>query len=162
MIEDQSTLDEIGSVVAGGGQAPAIAKRIAQVIRLAGGYGCVSIYAVTETEIVALGWTGTEEPAHMRFPVTRGLTGVVVKTGRTLGAWRRSKRSTLSCRVYENALGDDCAGTRRRRKSRWDDQHRQRKRKRVQREGRAIHRTMCAENGAAVPDARNFLVAARP
>lgn len=84
MIEDQSTLDEIGSVVAGGGQAPAIAKQIAQVIRLAGGYGCVSIYAVTETEIVALGWTGTEEPAHMRFPVTRGLTGVVVKQGAPL------------------------------------------------------------------------------
>ena len=79
MIEDQSALDEIGSVVAGNGQASAIAKRIAQVIRQSRAYGSVSIYAVTETEIVALGWTGTEEPAHMRFAVTKGLTGVVVK-----------------------------------------------------------------------------------
>lgn len=79
MIEDQSTFDEIGSVVAGGGQASAIAKRIAQIIRQSRAYGSVSIYAVTETEIVALGWTGTEEPAHMRFAVTKGLTGVVVK-----------------------------------------------------------------------------------
>ncbi|MGH9731230.1 MAG: hypothetical protein ACRD4A_05970 [Candidatus Acidiferrales bacterium] len=35
MIEDQSTLDEIGSVVAGGGQPQAIAKQIAQAIRWA-------------------------------------------------------------------------------------------------------------------------------
>ena len=79
MIEDQSTFDEIGSVVAGGGQPQGIAKRIAQIIRQSRAYGSVSIYGVTETEIVALGWTGTEEPAHMRFAVTKGLTGVVVK-----------------------------------------------------------------------------------
>ncbi|MFZ0214302.1 MAG: GAF domain-containing protein [Candidatus Acidiferrales bacterium] len=79
MNNEQAVLDEIGSVVAGGEQPPAIAKRVAQVIRESTGYGSVSIYAVTETEIVALGWTAMEEPAHMRFAVTKGLTGVVVK-----------------------------------------------------------------------------------
>lgn len=91
---EQKALDEIAAVFRDGEKAAATAQRIAQIIRVAGGYGCVSIYGVTQTEIVALGWTGTEEPAHMRFPVTRGLTGVVVKerTPLVLGDVRKDPR----------------------------------------------------------------------
>ena len=79
MNNEQAVLDEIGSAMSEGGTSSEMARRVAQIIRLSSGYGSVSIYAVTETEIIALGWTGTEEPAHLRFAVTKGLTGVVVK-----------------------------------------------------------------------------------
>ncbi|HEV2287652.1 MAG TPA: GAF domain-containing protein [Candidatus Acidoferrales bacterium] len=79
MNNEQAVLDEIGSTMNEGAAPKETAKRIAQTLRLSAGYGSVTIYAVTEKEIIALGWTGSEEPAHLRFAVTKGLTGAVVK-----------------------------------------------------------------------------------
>lgn len=79
MNNEQAVLDEVGAAMNAGGTPSETAKQIAQTIRLSCGYGSVSIYAVTQTEIIALAWTGGEEPAHLRFAVTKGLTGVVVK-----------------------------------------------------------------------------------
>jgi L-methionine (R)-S-oxide reductase len=54
------------------------AVQIAELIRQAGGYRWVGLYAVTRREIVAIGWSGPGAPAHPRFPVTQGLSGAAV------------------------------------------------------------------------------------
>ncbi len=54
------------------------AVKIAEVIRQAGSYRWVGLYAVTEQEIAAIGWSGRGAPVHPRFPVTQGLSGAAV------------------------------------------------------------------------------------
>jgi L-methionine (R)-S-oxide reductase len=54
------------------------AARVAALIRQAGGYRWVGLYAVTGQEIIAVGWSGPGPPVHPRFPVTEGLSGVAV------------------------------------------------------------------------------------
>jgi L-methionine (R)-S-oxide reductase len=60
------------------------AARIAELVRRAGGYRWVGLYAVTEQEISAIGWSGPGAPAHPRFPVTQGLSGAAVASGRAV------------------------------------------------------------------------------
>jgi putative methionine-R-sulfoxide reductase with GAF domain len=44
------------------------AARVAALIRQAGGYRWVGLYAVTGQEIIAVGWSGPGPPVHPRFP----------------------------------------------------------------------------------------------
>jgi len=60
------------------------ARRIAELIREAGGYRWVGIYDVTSNEIAAIAWSGRGDPAFPRFPVTQGLNGAVVSSGKTV------------------------------------------------------------------------------
>jgi L-methionine (R)-S-oxide reductase len=60
------------------------AVRIAELVRQAGGYRWVGLYEVTEREIAAIGWSGPGAPAYRRFPVTQGLSGAAVTTGRAV------------------------------------------------------------------------------
>lgn len=79
MGSDEKVFDEVGAEAKAEGDMAARAKRIADTIRLTRGYRWVGVYEVTETEICAIGWTGAEAPAHIRFPITRGLSAAVVK-----------------------------------------------------------------------------------
>jgi L-methionine (R)-S-oxide reductase len=54
------------------------AARIAALIRQAGAYRWVGLYAVTDQEIAAVGWSGPGAPTHPRFPLTKGLSGAAV------------------------------------------------------------------------------------
>ena len=54
------------------------AHKAASLIRAARTYRWVGLYDVTATEIVAIGWTGSQAPAYPRFPVTQGLNGAAV------------------------------------------------------------------------------------
>jgi L-methionine (R)-S-oxide reductase len=60
------------------------AVQIAELIRQAGSYRWVGLYAVTEQEITAIGWSGPGAPAHPSFPVTQGLSGAAVATKRAV------------------------------------------------------------------------------
>jgi L-methionine (R)-S-oxide reductase len=60
------------------------AVQIAELIRQAGSYRWVGLYAVTEQEITAIGWSGPGAPAHPSFPVTQGLSGAAVATRRAV------------------------------------------------------------------------------
>jgi L-methionine (R)-S-oxide reductase len=60
------------------------AVQIAELIRQAGSYRWVGLYAVTDQEITAIGWSGPGAPAHPHFPVTQGLSGAAVATGRAV------------------------------------------------------------------------------
>src|SRR5919109_1862192 len=56
------------------------AVRVAALIRQAGSYRWVGLYAVEDQQITAIGWNGPGPPAHPRFPVTQGLSGAAVAT----------------------------------------------------------------------------------
>jgi len=60
------------------------ARRIAELIREAGGYRWVGIYDVTSNEIAVIAWSGRGDPAFPRFPVTQGLNGAAVSSGKTV------------------------------------------------------------------------------
>jgi L-methionine (R)-S-oxide reductase len=60
------------------------AQRIADLVREATGRRWVGIYDVTPTEVVNLAWSGPGPPAHMRFPIERGLTGAAISARRTV------------------------------------------------------------------------------
>src|SRR5919204_5832080 len=82
---DWSTvLRDIDGVLLGRGERAAKATRIAELVREAGGYRWVGLYEVTDQEIAAVGWSGPGAPAHRRFPVTHGLSGAAVASGRTV------------------------------------------------------------------------------
>lgn len=77
MEEREARGDAMGELSPGGRRAEAM-RAVAETIRNGGDYRWVGIYEVTETEIAALAWTGSEAPAHPRFPVSRGLCGAAV------------------------------------------------------------------------------------
>jgi L-methionine (R)-S-oxide reductase len=56
------------------------AKQVANIIQSARDYHWVGIYQVRPDEIAAIGWTGTNAPAHPSFPVTEGLNGAAVRS----------------------------------------------------------------------------------
>jgi GAF domain-containing protein len=62
------------------------AQQIADLVRDATGRRWVGIYDVTATEVVNLAWSGPGPPAHLRFPIERGLTGAAISARRTVVA----------------------------------------------------------------------------
>jgi putative methionine-R-sulfoxide reductase with GAF domain len=60
------------------------AARVAALIREAGQYRWVGLYAVADQAITVIGWSGPGAPAHPRFPVTQGLSGTAVATKRAV------------------------------------------------------------------------------
>jgi L-methionine (R)-S-oxide reductase len=79
-----TALRGIDDLLAGAQGRAETAVRIAELIRQAGGYRWVGLYAVAEREIAAVGWSGPGAPAHPCFPVTQGLSGAAVATGRAV------------------------------------------------------------------------------
>jgi L-methionine (R)-S-oxide reductase len=80
---DPRLLNEIAAAASSSDKVAARAKRVAEMIRSACGCFWVGLFKTTETEAVALGWTGNEAPAFLNFPLTRGITRDVVKTRKT-------------------------------------------------------------------------------
>lgn len=85
MRDEQKTAEEIARALASmsgpglpGGRALA-AKRIAEVIRSEAGYRWVAVCRISEKEVELVGWTGSETPAFVTFPTTKGVTRDVIK-----------------------------------------------------------------------------------
>jgi L-methionine (R)-S-oxide reductase len=77
-------LGGIHDVLAGDLDRAAQAVQIAELIRQAGSYRWVGLYAVTDQAITAIGWSGPGPPAYPQFPVTRGLSGAAVAAKRAV------------------------------------------------------------------------------
>src|SRR5256885_13728462 len=60
------------------------ARQIADTIRQHGNHRWVGVYDASATEIAVIAWSGPVGPTYPRFPVDRGLSGAVVKTGRAV------------------------------------------------------------------------------
>jgi len=88
------TLQEIGAFVLAGGCAPKRMREVAEMIRVAREYRWVGIYKVTKKEFVILAETGNEPPAYPRFPITQGLCGAALESGKpvVVGDVRKDSR----------------------------------------------------------------------
>ncbi len=81
MKTDRLLLEHMRSVLATEGSLEAKAQRISQMIRAAGAYRWVGIYAVEGEEIACVAWSGQDAPAHPRFPRSQGLSGAALRSG---------------------------------------------------------------------------------
>ena len=92
--ETCKTLQEIGAFVLAGGCAPKRLKDVAEMIRAARHYQWVGIYKVMKKEFVILTGTGDEPPAYPRFPITQGLCGAALESGKpvVVGDVRKDSR----------------------------------------------------------------------
>jgi len=54
------------------------------MIRAARNYRWVGIYKVAKKEFVILSETGNEPPAYPRFPITQGLCGAALESGKSI------------------------------------------------------------------------------
>jgi L-methionine (R)-S-oxide reductase len=84
VVDWATVLDGIDAALASDQGRAEKAVRVAALIRRAGAYRWVGVYEVTDHEIAAVGWSGPGAPAHPRFPVTQGLSGAAVASGRAV------------------------------------------------------------------------------
>src|ERR1700737_287352 len=82
--ETCKSLQEIGGFVLAGGCSAKRIRQVAEMIREARHYRWVGIYKVTKEEFVSLAGTGDEPAAYPRFPITQGLCGAVLESGKPI------------------------------------------------------------------------------
>jgi len=63
---------------------PVRAKALAEFIRSFGSYRWVGIYDVGPESVSAIAWSGPDAPAHLVFPITRGLTSAAICEKKTI------------------------------------------------------------------------------
>jgi len=77
-------LQEIGAFALAGGCTKKRMKEVAEMIRAARGYRFIAIYKIMKDEFVIMAGTGDEPPAYPRFPITQGLCGAVLDSGKSI------------------------------------------------------------------------------
>jgi L-methionine (R)-S-oxide reductase len=79
-----NTLNEIRSLAMSGGDRPAQARRLAELIRKLGEYRWVGIYDVRPELVSIIGWSGPSAPEYPEFPASKGLTGSAIQKKKTV------------------------------------------------------------------------------
>jgi len=82
--ETVKRLQEIGAFALAGGCTAKRLKHLVEMIRAARNYHWVGIYKVAKKEFVILSETGNEPPAYPRFPITQGLCGAALESGKPI------------------------------------------------------------------------------
>jgi L-methionine (R)-S-oxide reductase len=82
--ETCKSLQEIGAFVLAGGCTKARVKKVVEMIRAARGYRWVAIYKIVKNDFVIVTETGNEPPAYPQFPITQGLCGAALESGKTI------------------------------------------------------------------------------
>jgi GAF domain-containing protein len=82
--EATEVLADIRKALEGAQDRSAKFRRVAEIIRDAAGYRWVGLYDVTPEEIAIVMWSGPGEPAHPRFPVSKGICGEAVRRRKTV------------------------------------------------------------------------------
>ena len=82
--ETCKVLQEIGAFVLAGGCTAKRIKKVAEMIRAARDYRFVAIYKIVKDEFVILTGTGNEPPTYPRFPITQGLCGAALESGKPI------------------------------------------------------------------------------
>ena len=77
-------LQDIGGFVLASGCTKKSLKQVAEMIRAACDYRWVAIYKIVKDEFVIMGGTGNEPPAYPRFPITQGLCGAALESGKSI------------------------------------------------------------------------------
>ncbi len=77
-------LQDIGAFVLASGCTRKNLKKVAEMIRATRNYRWVGIYKITKDDFVILAGTGNEPPAYPRFPITQGLCGAALESGKSI------------------------------------------------------------------------------
>jgi L-methionine (R)-S-oxide reductase len=77
-------LQEIGGFALAGGCTRKRMKQVVEMIRAARDYRWVAVYKIVKDEFVILAGTGNEPPAYPQFPVTQGLCGAALESGKPI------------------------------------------------------------------------------
>src|SRR5262249_13683601 len=77
-------LQEIGGFALAVGGPSHRTKQIVERIRAADGYRWTAIYKIIKDEFVIMAETGNEPPAYARFPITQGLCGAALDSGKPI------------------------------------------------------------------------------
>ena len=75
-------LQEIGAFALAGGCTPKRMRQLVEMIRAARNYRWVGVYKIVKQDFVILAETGNEPPAYPRFPITQGLCGAALESGK--------------------------------------------------------------------------------
>jgi L-methionine (R)-S-oxide reductase len=75
-------LQEIGAFALAGGYTRKRMRQLVEMIRAARDYRWVAVYKIVKDEFVILADTGNEPPAYPRFPITQGLCGAALESGK--------------------------------------------------------------------------------
>src|SRR5213079_471067 len=82
--ETLKKLQDIGGFVLASGCTKKTIKQVAEMIRTARDYRFIAIYKIVKNEFVILADTGNEPPAYPRFPITQGLCGAALESGKAI------------------------------------------------------------------------------
>ncbi|MFN2541050.1 MAG: GAF domain-containing protein [Chthoniobacterales bacterium] len=82
--ETLKELQQIGGFVLASGCKKKDLKKVAEMIRAARNYRFVAIYKIVKDEFVILAETGNEPPAYRQFPITQGLCGAALESGKSI------------------------------------------------------------------------------
>lgn len=77
-------LQDIGAYVLASGCTKKSIKQVAEMIRSARDYRWIAIYKIINKEFVIMGGTGSEPPAYPRFPISQGLCGAALESGKAI------------------------------------------------------------------------------
>jgi GAF domain-containing protein len=92
--ETLKKLQDIGGFVLASGCTKKTVKQVAEMIRSARDYRFIAIYKIVSNEFVILAGTGKEPPAYPRFPISQGLCGAALESGKAIvvGDVQKDKR----------------------------------------------------------------------
>jgi L-methionine (R)-S-oxide reductase len=77
-------LQEIGGFALAGGCTKKRMKQLVEMIRAARDYRWVAIYKIIKSEFVIMAETGSEPATYPRFPITQGLCGAALESGKPI------------------------------------------------------------------------------
>ena len=77
-------LQDIGGFALAGGCTKKRMKQLVEMIRAARDYRWVAIYKIIKNEFVIMAETGSEPATYPRFPITQGLCGAALESGKPI------------------------------------------------------------------------------
>jgi L-methionine (R)-S-oxide reductase len=77
-------LQEIGAFALAGGCSKKRMRQLTEMIRVARDYRWVGVYKIVNKDFVILAGTGDQPPAYPRFPITQGLCGAALESGKPI------------------------------------------------------------------------------
>ncbi len=75
-------LQEIGGFALAGGCTRKRMKQLVEMIRAARDYRWVGVYKIIKDEFVIMAETGKDPPTYPRFPISQGLCGAALDSGK--------------------------------------------------------------------------------
>ena len=105
-------LQEVGFALAGGCTRKRM-NQLVEMIRAARDYRWVGVYKIIKDEFVIMAESGTDPRRYARFPITQGLCGAALDSGKPVIVGDVRQGSPVPADVSYNSFRDHCADAQR-------------------------------------------------